>query len=186
MPVCEGCGTRSDELHVQRRSERLRLAKVYRPSSIRVLLLDAAPPARMEDFFYLQASDRSPRSPASRSYFDAMIRLVGTAPGAERSDEAALGEFSRRGFYLAYAVECPFEDLIDPLGTLRRLAPTAIKRVQSDLAPSYVVPISKPTQELIRLFGMVGWGDRLVLDNGGPFLDPTIGDRLRKTISLLP
>jgi hypothetical protein len=185
MPVCEGCGTRSDELHIQRRAERLRLAKVYRPTSIRVLLLDAAPPARMDDFFYSPATDRSPRSPASRNFFDAMIKLLGNAPGVEKSDEAALTEFSRRGFFLCYAVECPFEDIVDPQGTLRRLAPTIIKRVQAELEPSYIVPLSKPTQELIRLFGMVGWGDRLVLDNGGPFLDPTIGDRLRKSIAQL-
>lgn len=186
MPICEGCGTRSDELHVQRRVERLRLAKIYRPTSVRVLLLDAAPPSRMEDFFYSPSTDRSPRSPASRSFFDAMIKLLGSAPGADKSDEAALAEFARRGFFLVHAVECPFDDLIDPQSTLRRLAPTIIKRVQTELEPSYVVPISKPTQELIRLFGMVGWGDRLVLDNGGPFLDPSYGDRLRKSIAQLP
>lgn len=186
MPVCEGCGTRSDELHIQRRAERLRLAKAYRPAPIRVLLLDSTPPARMEDFFYSIATDRNPRSPSSRGYFDAITKLMGNGPGNEKGDEAVLSEFSRRGFFVAYAVECPFEDLIDPQGTLRRLAPTIIKRVQTDLEPSYVVPISKSTQELIRLFGMVGWGDRLVLDNGGPFVDPTVGDRLRKTVALLP
>lgn len=185
MPVCEGCGTRSDELHIQRRAERLRLAKVYRPTSIRILLLDAAPPARAEDFFYSPATDGSSRSPASRSFFDAMIKLLGNAPGVEKNDEAALAEFSRRGFFLGYAIECPFEDIVDPQGTLRRLAPTIIKRVQTDLDPSYIVPLSKPTQELIRLFGMVGWGDRLILDNGGPFLDPAVGDRLRKSIAQL-
>jgi hypothetical protein len=185
MPVCEGCGTRSDELHMQRRAERLRLAKIYRPASIRVLFLDAAPPARMEDYFYSPAANGTLRSPASRGFFDAMIKLLGSAPGVEKNDETALAEFSRRGFFLSYAVECPFEDIVDPQGTLRRLAPTIIKRVQTELEPSYVVPLSKPTQELIRLFGMVGWGDRLVLDNGGPFIDPTIGDRLRKSIAQL-
>lgn len=185
MPVCEGCGTRSDELHIQRRAERLRLAKAFRPASIRFLLLDSAPPARMEDYFYSPATDRSPRSPASRSFFDAMIKLMGNAPGVEKNDETALAEFNRRGFFLGYAVECPFDDIVDPQGTLRRLAPTIIKRVQTELEPAYIVPLSKPTQELIRLFGMVGWGDRLVLDNGGPFVDPTIGDRLRKSIALL-
>jgi hypothetical protein len=29
---------------------------------------------------------------------------------------------------------------------------------------------------LVRIFGLIGWGDRLVLDQGGPFIDPFIGD----------
>ena len=176
MPVCEGCGTRSDELHIQRRADRLRLAQKYRPSSMRTLFLDSAPPARTEDFFYAATEDRSVRSAASRSYFDELIKAMGTVPGTEKSEEAALTEFSRRGFFLLYAVECPFEDLADPAGALRRVAPTVIKRVQTELNPAYVIPLSKPTQELIRLFGMVGWGDRLILDRGAPFVDPYLHD----------
>lgn len=199
MMVCEGCGTRSDELHIQRRTERLRLSQKYRPASIRILFLDAAPPSRTEDFFYAATSDRSVRSAASRGYFDELMKTMGAAPGSSRSEDMALAEFSRRGFFLFYAVECPFEDLMDPQGSLRRFAPTLIKRIQTELNPSYVVPLSRPTQELIRLFGMVGWGDHLVLDNSGPFVDPYLGDpqrqamagtaygeRIRKLLAALP
>jgi hypothetical protein len=200
MPVCEGCGTRSDELHIQRRSQRLRLAQKYRPASIRILYLDSAPPARMEDFFYFPATDRAMRSLASRYLFDELMKTMGAAPGAEKSEEAALAEFCRRGFFLSCAVDCPFEDLPDPQGTLRRVAPTAIKRIQTELEPAYIVPLSRPTQDLIRLFGMVGWGDRLILDKGGPFVDtffggsknqatlagPSLGERIRKAIAVLP
>jgi len=199
MPVCEGCGTRSDELHIQRRAERLRLAQKYRPASVRVLFLDSGPPPRAEDYFYSPAADRTSRSTASRIYFDELIKTMGTVPGIEKSEETALLEFSRRGNFLIYAVECPFEDLADPLGALRRTAPTVIKRVQDDINPSYVIPLSKPTQELIRLFGMVGLGDRLVLDRGGPFVDPHLDDpnkqaaagsaygaRIQKVLSALP
>jgi len=199
MPVCEGCGTRSDELHVQRRAERLSLAQKFRPDTIRILFLDSAPPARTEDFFYAATGDRSIRSATSRGYFDELMKAMGPAPGTERSEEAALAEFSRRGLFLLYAVECPFEDLADPQGALRRAAPTVIKKVQTELNPSYVVPLSRPTQELIRLFGLVGWGDRLILDNGGPFVDPYLndpkkqasagtayGEKIRKLLSALP
>jgi hypothetical protein len=73
-------------------------------------------------------------------------------------------------------VECPFENEGELHAALRRLAPTALKRVQYSLKPSYVVPLGTATKELIRLFGLIGWGDHLVLDNAGPFVDPYLGD----------
>ena len=36
MPVCEGCGTRTDEAHIQSRTERIELAGRYRPTQIKV------------------------------------------------------------------------------------------------------------------------------------------------------
>jgi hypothetical protein len=199
MPVCDGCGTRTDEAHVRRRVERLELATRYRPVHIKVLLLDGAPPPRIEDYFYQAVKDRSVRSIASRMYFDELIKCAGAPPTAEIQEEPALTDFQRRGFFLTYAVECPFEDQPDPQGALRRLAPTVLKRVQMSYTPSYVVPLSPPTQELIRLFGLVGWGDRLILNNGAPFSDPYLGDpkrqaeagtgygaRIKKLLSALP
>jgi len=74
-----------------------------------------------------------------------------------------------------------------------------MKRVQSVYDPAYMVPISQPTAELIRLFGMIGWGDRLVLDNGLPFTDSylsdprrsassgnSLGDRIKTALAYLP
>jgi len=180
MPVCDGCGARTDEDHVRRRVARLELATRYRPVHIKVLLLDGAPPPRMEDFFYQATRDRSVRSLASRMYFDELIKCAGAATISEVQEETALADFQRRGFFLTSAVECPFEDQPDPQGALRRLAPTVLKRVQTSYNPSYVVPLSPPTQELIRLFGLVGWGDRLVLNNGKPFSDPYLGDPKRQ------
>ena len=77
MPVCEGCGTRTDEAHIQSRAERIELAGRYRPTQIKVLLLDSAPPVRMEDFFYRSAADRSVRSLVSRMYFDELVKATG-------------------------------------------------------------------------------------------------------------
>lgn len=180
MPVCDGCGSRADEAHVRRRVERLELATRYRPVHIKVLILDGAPPARVEDYFYQAAKDRSVRSAASRMYFDELAKCAAIAVGPDLREEAALTDFQRRGFFLASAVECPFEEQTDPQGALRRLAPTVLKRVQTSYKPAYVVPISPPTQELIRLFGLVGWGDRLILNNGAPFSDPYLGDPKRQ------
>jgi len=180
MPVCDACGARTDEAHIRRRVERLELATRYRPVHIKVLLLDGAPPARPEDYFYQVANDRSVRSIAARTYFNELVKCAGITVGPDLREEGALTDFQRRGFFLSSAVECPFEDQPDPQGALRRLAPTVMKRVQASYKPAYIVPLSPPTQELIRLFGLVGWGDRLVLNNGAPFSDPYLGDPKRQ------
>lgn len=176
MPVCEGCGTRTDDLHIQRRAERIELAGRQRPAEIRVLFLDAAPPARAEDFFYQATKDRATRSVSARAYFDELVKAAGVGLASSAQEEAALADFRRRGFFLSYAVECPFESEGELHAALRRLAPTALKRVQYSLKPNYIVPLSEPTKELIRLFGLIGWGDRLILDKTGPFVDPYLGD----------
>jgi hypothetical protein len=175
MPVCEGCGVRTDEAHVARRAARIELAARYRPVQIKILFLDSAPPPRIEDFFYSPATNRATRSAASRSYFDELGKTLGPTLMAT-TEEGILAEFRRRGYFLTYAIECPFENEGELHAALRRLAPTALKRVQYSIKPSYVVPLSSPTKELIHLFGMIGWGDHLVLDNAGPFVDPYLGN----------
>lgn len=176
MPACDGCGARADEAHIRRRVERLELATRFRPVHIKVLFLDGAPPVRLEDYFYRAAKDRSVRSLASRMQFDELAKCAGSDTKGEIDEEQALIDFQRRGFFLTYAVECPFEDQEDPQGSLRRLAPTVMKRVQTSYIPTYIIPVSQATQELIRLFGFIGWGDRLVLNKGGPWVDPYLGD----------
>ncbi|MFZ3216640.1 MAG: hypothetical protein WA192_11320 [Candidatus Acidiferrales bacterium] len=199
MPVCEGCGTRTDDAHIQSRAERIELAGRYRPVQIKVLFLDAMPPVQPEDFFYRAAKDRSTRSLASRMYFDELIKASGATAGSAAQEESALADFRRRGFFVSYGVECPFESEGELHAALRRLAPTALKRVQYSLQPNYIVPLGAATKELIRLFGLIGWGDRLILDKTGPFVDPylgdphkqatfgtSIGDRVSKLLAALP
>ena len=130
MPVCEGCGTRTDEAHIQSRTERIELAGRSRPTQIKVLFLDSSPPVRMEDYFYKSAADRSVRSLASRMYFDELVKATGAPAHSSAQEEAALTDFRRKGFFLSYGVECPFEAEGELHAALRRLAPTALKRVQ--------------------------------------------------------
>jgi hypothetical protein len=179
MPVCEGCGTRTDEAHVALRAERIEMASRFRPVQIKVLFLDPSPPGRKEDYFYAAATNRSVRSPASRSYFDELAKAMGPMSVAG-NEEGTLSEFRRKGFFLTHAVECPFENEGELHAAIRRLAPTAMKRVQYSLKPSYVVPIGTPTKELVRLFGLIGWGDHLVMDGAGPFVDPYLGDAVKQ------
>ena len=198
MPVCDGCGARVDEAHIRQRIERLELASRFRPVHIQVLLIDAAPPMRLEDYFYRPVKDRAIRSVTSRMFFDEMAKLAGVSAGSEFEEESVLAQFQSSGYFLAHAVECPIEDYDELGNTLRRLAPTVIKRIQASYKPKYVAPLSLPTQEVVRLFGLIGWGDRLILDEGGPFVDPflgdpqnqaefgtALGDRLNKAISQL-
>jgi len=175
MPVCEGCGTRADEAHVARRAQRIELAARYRPIQIKVLFLDTAPPPLIEDYFYSLPGGKTARSVAAKTYFKELRKTLGPTFMAT-NEEGTLAEFRRRGYFLAHAVECPFENEGELHAALRRLAPTAMKRVQYSLKPSYVVPLGTQTKELIRLFGLIGWGDHLVLDNAGPFVDPYLAD----------
>lgn len=197
MAICEGCGSRVDDAHIARHKQRDEMAKRFQPKQIRALFLDGAPPARLEDYFYRATKDRSIRSVASRVYFDELIKAMAQQPGEIR-EEPALADFQRNGYFLISALECPFEEQSDPAVALRRAAPTAIKKVQA-LDPSYVIPLTASAQELIRLFGLIGWGDRLILSNGGAFVDPYLGDpqkqnlyrtgfgeRIRKALASMP
>jgi hypothetical protein len=199
MPMCEGCGSRADDSHIRRRAERLELSQKFRPALVRVLFIDAAPPARIEDFFYNPQKDRSVRSVAARMFFDEMARTTRNSLATDWNESSVLQDFQRSGFFLMYAVECAFEDQGDPQNSLRRLAPTVLKRVQNIYNPSYIVPLSQPTQELIRLFGLIGWGERFLLHQGGPFVDPYLGnpkkqaemgtgygERIKKALAVLP
>src|ERR1700678_3957797 len=171
MPVCEGCGIRTDDAHVARRAARIEAAARYRPTQIKVLFLDSAPPARIDDFFYSPAANRTGRLPASKSYFDELGNTLGPTL-ITPSEERILSEFRRRGYFLIYAVHGPFDSEGELHAALRRLAPTALKRVQYFLQPNYIVPIGSATKELIRLVGLIGWGDRLLLDKSGPLVVP--------------
>ena len=176
MPVCDGCGVRADDAHIRGRAERLELALRYRPTQIKVLMFDGCPPSRAEDGFYAATRDRSARSMGSRTYFDEIAKAAGVVVASVLQEDSALVEFRKKGFFVAHCVERPCESDAELTASLRRFAPTVMKRVQYTLQPSYIVPIGVATGELIRLFGMIGWGDRLVLDRGGPFVDPYLGD----------
>jgi hypothetical protein len=182
MPVCDGCGGQVDDAHIRRRIERLELATRFRPVHISVLLIDAAPPARFEDYFYRAAADRSERSPASRAYFDALVESAGThSCSAETSEEAALADFQRRGFFLIGAIECALENLPHRALAIERAAPGILRRVQVSYKPRSVALLSPQTQPLVPLFQENGWASRLILNDGNPFAEAP-DERLAKAL----
>jgi len=81
-----------------------------------------------------------------------------------------------------------------------RMAPTALTRIQKSYQPKHILLLSQPTLHIIELLQIEGWnGDKLLLDDDGPFFDPflgdpqnqaefdtALGDRLAKAVSRLP
>ena len=170
MPICDGCGAQVDEAHIRRRIERLELATRFRPIHIQVLLLDAAPFAAPTDDFY-RAAGSVKRSVASQVLFDEIAKSVGRKPQDTTDEESVLTEFQRRGFYLAYAVECPIESSELLAAAVTKLAPRVLLRVNASYKPKFVTPISQALQPLIALLQSNSWTDRLIPLDGAPFDD---------------
>ncbi|MFZ3216804.1 MAG: hypothetical protein WA192_12160 [Candidatus Acidiferrales bacterium] len=182
MPHCDGCGVQVDEAHIRRRIERLELATRFRPIHIQVLLLDAAPPPSLQDYFYRSAaapdapSRSANRSVASQMFFDEIAKCAGHKPGGTAEEDSILAEFQRAGFFLAYAVECPVEAADSLAGAVQRCAPGVVLRLNSSYKPKFVAPISHALEPLLPLLISKGWGERLILHEGKPFDDPFLGD----------
>ena len=160
MPICDGCGAQVNDAHIRQRIERLEMATRFRPVHISVLLIDAAPPARFEDYFYRAASDRSERSPASRAYFDGLVKCAAAVPGPGMTEEAALAEFQRHGFFLIGAIECAIEGDGELAKAIERAAPMVIRRVKVSYKPKSVAFLSPATEALIPLFQANDWADQ--------------------------
>ncbi len=171
MRVCDGCGAQADDGHIRRRIERLELATRFRPIHIQVLLIDAAPPARAEDYFY-HVANREGRSAASRDYFDEIAKCSGLTISPEMNEESTLAEFQHRGFYLAHVRECPAERTDEWDGALGRLGTVMIRRVEKSYKPKYIVLLSASLGKLIPQFEQSEMRDRLILNQGKPFLSP--------------
>lgn len=167
MPVCDGCGAVVDDAHIRARIERLEMATRYRPIHIQVLLLDAAPPARAEDFFYRAAGEGAERSVGPRAYFDALMACADENPTRFVREEDALAEFQRRGLFLTNVVECSAEADLD--AAVKRCAPSLVKRLQFSYKPKYVAPISSALRGVLPGLADGAWADRLILDGGAPF-----------------
>jgi hypothetical protein len=183
MPVCDGCGAQVDDAHIRQRIERLELATRFRPVHISLLLIDAAPPARPEDYFYRASANRADRSSASRAYFDALMQVAGIPPAAQASEESALAEFQRRGFFLIGAVECPPLAGAGLPGAIEHTALNTLRRVNVSYKPKAIALLSAQTLPLVAVFQQTDWVSRLVLDDGKPFDVPLSPGRLARALA---
>jgi hypothetical protein len=168
MRVCDGCGAPADEEHIRGRIERLELATRFRPIHIQVLLLDDAPAALPEDYFYRPAIEGSTRSPSAKAFFREMLSAAGISSESSTNEEAALAEFQRRGYYLADAVECPIASLDELRSRVLQAVPTIVKRVEFSYRPKHVVPIGAEITGLIGRLRKSRIAERIIV------LEPTI------------
>jgi hypothetical protein len=182
MPVCDGCGAQVDDAHIRQRIERLELATRFRPVHISVLLIDAAPPARFEDYFYSASANGSERSPASRAYFNALVRCAGVTHAAQGNEETALAEFQRHGLFLIGAIECALEHHPNPLKAVESAGASLLRRVKVSYKPKSIAFLSASTQPLVSMFEENGWGAKLILNDGKPFGEGDLDERLAKAI----
>ena len=181
MPICDGCGCDVDAQHIRHRIERLELATRFRPVHIQVLLIDGAPPARKEDYFYQASPDGAGRSATWTQYHNDLFQCADVASSSSQQSEFLLADFQHHGFFLAHAVECPVDN-----GKLenavRGLSGTIAKRVQYSYRPKNIALLSGSTQALVCVLKESGWSDRLILDEGRPFAGPDFSKRFREAL----
>jgi hypothetical protein len=156
VKICDGCGAPADEAHIRRRIERLELATRYRPIHIQVLVLADAPPARLEDDFYRVPSGREERSAEGQELYLEILAATGISRDAAADTGAALAEFQHRGFYVAYALECPLAASDDRDARIRAAAPTIRKRIQFSYRPKQIVLIGAVKNQLAPLLENLG------------------------------
>jgi hypothetical protein len=167
MRVCDGCGAPADEPHIRRRIERLEMATRFRPIHIQTLLLADAPPSRAEDYFYRTPRESESRSTDAQEFFVEIMKAAGIAPDAAAGGEAALTEFQRRGFYLAYALECPVATRPELSERVEAASSTLLKRIEFSYRPKHVVLIGAAVKAIAPGLQKSSIGDRLeVLSEG--------------------
>src|SRR5579862_9186372 len=124
--LCDGCGIPASPAHLEERFKRLEFATRFRPTHIGILFVAAAPSLALKDDFH--------GLPKSRTFLDSLLDALDVSgPETKTSAEmespeagfARLGEFQRRGYYLAYLSECPLPDDKDSVReAIDRLGPS--------------------------------------------------------------
>jgi hypothetical protein len=176
---CDGCGQAALAGHIARRLQRLEWTTQYRPIHIGTLLLGGAAPTAASDFLY---------APIGEFAGEAALVLDAAGIGSSgKSREVVLAEFQRGGFFLAHALECPFEGVqIDPAerqSLVESRLPAALARIRRSLKPKRVAPISKLWEPMLERLNPGELGCAIVLDSGRPFaLD---GDQPREALQHL-
>jgi hypothetical protein len=180
--ICDSCGRPADAEHVAARFRRLELATRYRPIHIGVLLLAVAPPPALADFFYAPEGEGSRRTLYAREFFEAMMRGVRISTAVGHDDAAKLAEFQRRGYFLAYASECPLNageaasQFSKEGALLPALAHTVLKRIRFSFKPKQILLFGPVLSQLIPLLCNAGWSDGLLLLDGATLDVPAAGD----------
>ncbi len=181
---CDGCGQPASPEHIAKRLERLERTTRYRPVHIGTLLLGAIAPKNDSEFLYAEGGNFGGEA-------GIILEAVGSSPRG-KSAEATLAEFQRRGFLLAYVLDCALElgggDAGVVQAALRERFPAVLARLRRSLRPKKLVPISRLLEALLGSLENSNLGCPIVLDGGKPFaLDGETPDqaivRLRQALA---
>jgi len=170
--LCDGCGQPAGLGHIARRLKRLENMTRYRPIHVQALFLAATGPEA--DTEYLYSADGEFAGTGAE-----ILRALGIEVSG-RTVEAALSEFQRRGYVLAYILECAQEN---DSATARREAlqqriSATIARIRRSLKPKRVVLLGSELTEFVPQLAAANLEATLLLREGRPFAWNELGDGL--------
>ena len=162
---CDGCGQPADGAHLGRRFQRLEWATRYRPIHIHTLLLGGVSPIEDAEFFYAPEGD-----------FCGEAQGVAEAAGVSvdgKTRETVQVELQRAGFFLAHALECPWDASSQTGIALARAiaarAASVVTRIRRSLKPRRVALVSQLLAPCSERFSAEQLECPVVLDGGKPF-----------------
>lgn len=185
MLPCDGCGRPSTPAHIAARIGRLQWATRFRPIHIQVLFVAQSPQPAAEN---VPAADSTGGGdayfpPSAPQDYAALLDALAIAPNASATETASvdqsgekhfvarLTEFQRRGFSLAFLVECPVRSE-DAAALCAQYGSTLIKRIQYSYKPKHIVLLSPALNPLIAMIEAAGLEKSLLLDDWHTALRP--------------
>ena len=169
--LCDGCGQLAVAEHIARRLKRLENMTRYRPIHVQALFLAPSGPAVDGEYLYSAEGEFAGEG--------ALILHALGVESSERTIDATLTEFQRRGFLLAHVLECAHQNdaPASRRDALERRLPATIARIRRSFKPKRVVLLGSELAEFIpQLTASLDAG--LVLRDGRPFERNQIGDGL--------
>ena len=171
--LCDGCGQAAGPEHIARRLKRLENMTRCRPIHVQALFLGAVSPAKDAEHLYSSEGGFAGEGAA-------LLRALGVNT-LDRSVDATLAEFQRRGFLLAHVLDCAEEnDNGSGEGelreSLRRRIPATITRIRRSFKPKRVVLVGAELAEFVPQFTAANFDAALILRNGRPFHWSEIGE----------
>src|SRR6266478_9620777 len=126
--LCDGCGQPAGPGHIARRLKRLENMTRYRPIHVQVLFLAATGPAADTEYLYSAEGEFAGGGAE-------LLRALGIEVSG-RTVEAVLTEFQRRGYVLAYVLECAEEKTGGKVMTsLAQRIPATLTRIRRSFKP---------------------------------------------------
>jgi hypothetical protein len=162
---CDGCWQIASPAHLARRLQRLEWTTRYRPVHIQSLLLGGIAPEADAAFLYLPEGNCQGEA---ANLLDA-LRIS----RAEKSADAVLTEFQRRGLLLTYVLDCPLEPRVataDAQQLLEKQLPAVIARIRRSLKPRRVLLFSRELASLAGKFTEADLGSPVFTGPYGPWV----------------